>query len=83
MVLLTSLVNSIEFDLDEKYKLYFMMRFGLLNDSYYTREEIAIILEIDIRNVLKCNIDYTISSSFYIKHIDNKKLRNVFHYTHR
>ncbi len=24
----------------------------------------------DIRNVLKCNIDYTISSSFYIKHID-------------
>lgn len=24
----------------------------------------------DIRNVLKCNIDYTISSSFYIKNID-------------
>ena len=24
----------------------------------------------DIRNVLKCNIDYTISNSFYIKHID-------------
>ena len=24
----------------------------------------------DIRNILKCNIDYTISSSFYIKNID-------------
>ena len=24
----------------------------------------------DIRNILKCNIDYTISNSFYIKHID-------------
>lgn len=57
MVLLTNLVNSIEFDLDEKYKLYFMMRFGLLNDSYYTREEIAIILEIDIRNVLNFEKD--------------------------
>ena len=24
----------------------------------------------DIRNILKCNIDYTISNSFYIKNID-------------
>ena len=57
MVLLTSLVDSIQFISDENYKLYFLMRFGLLNHSYYTREEIAMMLDIDIREVLNFEKD--------------------------
>ena len=57
MVLLTSLVDSIQFISDENYKLYFLLRFGLLNHSYYTREEIAMMLEIDIREVLNFEKD--------------------------
>lgn len=40
----------------------------VLNNSRDTGRDYLSLF--DIRNILKCNIDYTISSSFYIKNID-------------
>ncbi len=52
MVLMSDLVNTFSFLQDERFKLYFLMRFGLMNDSFYSKEEIANILECNILDVI-------------------------------
>lgn len=51
-VLLSDLVNFVQNYDDEKYKIYFLMRYGLMNDSYYSREEIAMVMQLPLVDII-------------------------------
>lgn len=53
MVLMSDLVNSVNNIEDEKFKLYFLMRYGFMNESFYTREEIANILSVELLTIIE------------------------------
>ncbi len=53
MVLMSDLVNTISLLNDEAYKIYFLMRFGLMNSSFYSKEEIASIMECNILDIIE------------------------------
>ena len=61
MVLMSDLVDKVTMIEDEGYKIYFLMRFGLMNESFYTREEIALIMNISLDDVIKYE-RYTLST---------------------
>lgn len=50
-VLMSDLINIIDC-YSQEFKVYFMMRFGLMNEYFYTRDEIAAIAEIDILAII-------------------------------
>lgn len=61
MVLMSDLVDKVTTIEDESYKIYFLMRFGLMNDSFYTREEIALVMDVPLECVIKYE-RYTLST---------------------
>lgn len=71
-VLMSDLFEVVESCEDEKYKLYFLMRFGLLNETYYNRSEIADIMECQLLDVIELE-RYTIS---YLKSYLNRTFIN-------
>ncbi len=50
-VLMTDIIDKVRC-MDEVYNIYFLMRYGLLNGSYYTREEISDIMDISLEEVI-------------------------------
>lgn len=60
MVLMSDLVDKVTMIEDEGYKIYFLMRFGLMNESFYTREEIALVMDVSLEDVIKYE-RYTLS----------------------
>lgn len=52
LVLKCDLVNKIAFEDDECYKMYFLMRYGFINGTYYSLEDVALICEISILQVI-------------------------------
>ncbi len=52
MILSSDLINKIDMLDNQNYKIYFLLRYGLLNDSFYTIEEISSIMKLCISDVL-------------------------------
>ncbi len=52
MVLKCDLINEISFVDNEYYRVYFLMRYGLINETYYSIEEVSRICDISLEDVL-------------------------------
>lgn len=72
MVLMCDLVDKISFVDDECYKIYFLMRYGLMNGSFYNREEVAMICEISLEEV----ISYERRTINYLRNYLNQVVNN-------
>lgn len=52
MVLLSNLLDKVYESDNDLYKIYFLLRYGLMNESFYTINEIALLLEKEIDEVI-------------------------------
>lgn len=56
MVLLSNILDNLDTE-NELYRVYFLMRFGLLNDTYYSRDEISNIALVSLEEIINIERD--------------------------